>query len=191
MTSMGAALVLSCGMAAATIGTQQPKAEGPRVNAEALVLQDFKQRIDKYMELHKRLEKDGPRLKRVDDPAKIQASQEALATAIRSARADAKQGDILTPEIADRLRRLISPEVAGVKGIETKEAIKEDAPAAVVLKVNGPYPADAPLPTVPPNLLANLPQLPEDLEYRIIGRDLILRDVHANLIVDFARRIIR
>jgi hypothetical protein len=59
------------------------------------------------------------------------------------------------------------------------------------LKVNARYPADAPLPTVPPNLLANLPQLPEDLEYRIIGRDLILRDVHANLIVDFARRIIR
>jgi hypothetical protein len=58
-----------------------------------------------------------------------------------------------------------------------------------VLKVNTPYTADA-LPTVPPNVLANLPQLPEDLEYRILGRDLILRDVHANLIVDFVPRII-
>jgi hypothetical protein len=53
------------------------------------------------------------------------------------------------------------------------------------LKVNSRYPATAPLPTVPPNLLVRLPQLPEELEYRIVNRDLILRDVNANLIVDF------
>lgn len=189
MQGIGAVLVLSCGMATAIVGIQQPKPDGPKVNADALVLQDFKQRIDKYMELHKRLEKDTPPLKKVDDPAKIQASQQALAAAIRSERAGAKQGDIFTPEIAERLRRLIHPEVTGAKGAKTKEAIKEDAPPAVVLKVNTPYTADA-LPTVPPNVLANLPQLPEDLEYRILGRDLILRDVHANLIVDFVPRII-
>jgi hypothetical protein len=189
MQGIGAVLVLSCGMATAIVGIQQPKPDGPKVNADALVLQDFKHCIDKYMELHKRLEKDTPPLKKVDDPAKIQASQQALATAIRSERAGAKQGDIFTPEIAERLRRLIHPEVTGAKGAKTKEAMKEDAPPAIVLKVNTPYTADA-LPTVPPNVLANLPQLPEDLEYRILGRDLILRDVHANLIVDFVPRII-
>jgi len=191
MTNIGAALVLGCGLATSLLGMQQPKPDGPKVNAEALVLQDFKTRVDRYMELHKRLEKRTPPLKKVDDPAKIQASQEALATAIRSERADAKPGDIFTPEISERLRQLIYPEVTGAKGTETKESIKEDTPTGVVLKVNGTYPSGAPLPTVPPNLLANLPQLPEDLEYRILGRDLILRDVHANLIVDFTRRIIR
>lgn len=190
MHGIGAVLVLSCGMATATVGIQQPKPDGPKVNAEALVLQDFKQRIDKYMELHKNLEKRTPPLKRVDEPEKIQASQEALAAAIRSERAAAKQGDIFTPEIAERLRQLIYPEVTGAKGVRTKEAINEDAPPAVVLKVNALYTADA-LPTVPANVLANLPRLPEDLEYRIIGNDLILRDVHANLIVDFIRRVIR
>ena len=190
MQGVGAVLVLICGMATATVGIQQPKADSPKVNANALVLQDFKKRIDQYMELHKRLEKSTPPLKKVDEPAKIQASQEALATAIRSERAGAKPGDIFTPEIAERLRQLIYPEVAGTKGAETKEAIKEDAPPAIALKVNAPYPADA-LPTVPPNVLANLPQLPQDLEYRIVGHDLILRDVHANLIIDFTRRVIR
>jgi hypothetical protein len=34
-------------------------------------------------------------------------------------------------------------------------------------------------------LLDVLPRLPEELEYRFVGRDLILRDVKANLIVDF------
>ncbi len=60
------------------------------------------------------------------------------------------------------------PELKGQKGVATKEVLKEDAPPPMALKVNVRYPENAPLPTVPPNLLANLPQLPEDLEYRII-----------------------
>jgi hypothetical protein len=190
MTITGIALLLSCGLLAAQSGTAQPKPD-PKVNPEAQVLADFKQRIDQYMDLHKRLEKKGPPLKKTDDPAKIKASEDALAEALRRERATAKQGDIFTPAIADRLRKLMYPEVVGEKGAETKKTIKEDAPAAVTLKVNARYPDAAPLPTVPPNLLANLPQLPEDLEYRIINRDLILRDVHANLIVDFIPRAIR
>jgi len=189
MTNVGIALLLSCAIAAQS-GTTQPK-PGAKVNPEALVLADFKQRIDKYMEMHKRLEKEVPPLKKTEDPATIKASEEALAAAIRRDRAGAKQGDIFTPQIADRLRRLMYPETTGEKGAETKKTIKEDAPAAVTLKVNASYPDKAPLPTVPPNLLANLPQLPEDLEYRIINRDLILRDVHANLIVDYIPRAIR
>ena len=38
--------------------------------------------------------------------------------------------------------------------------------------------------TVPPNILAALPKLPEDLEYRFVNKHMILLDVHANLIVD-------
>ena len=191
MDGFGTILVFSCGMTAAILGIQQPKAEGPKVNREALVLQDFQHRIDQYMDLHKRLEKQSPPLKEADDPARIKASQEALAKAIRSARADAKPGDIFSPEIAERLRALIHPQVAGAKGAQTKEAIKEDAPPPIALKVNASYPEQAPLPSVPPNVLANLPQLPKDLEFRIVGNDLILRDVHANLIVDFMRHALR
>jgi hypothetical protein len=190
MTTFAVGLLLSCGISAAMVSTQQPS-DGVKVNPDAQVLQDFKKRIDAYMELHNRLEKRTPRLKETDDPAKIKASQDALAAAIRSERAAAKQGDIFTPEIAERLRRLMHPEVTGNKGAETKKTIKEDAPPAVAVKVNAKYPEDAPLPTVPPNLLASLPQLPEDLEYRVIGNNLILRDVHANVIVDFLPRAMR
>jgi hypothetical protein len=69
--------------------------------------------------------------------------------------------------------------------------MKEDAPAKVPLKVNATYPEGKPLPTVPPNILENLPQLPEDLEYRIIDKHLILRDVDANLIIDYIPNAIR
>ena len=161
------------------------------VNADAQVLQVFKSRIDAYMELHNRLEKKGPKLEETNDPAKIKASQDALAAQIRTARKDAKPGDIFTPEIRELVRRLMSPETKGADGAKTKQAIKEDAPTAVPLKVNAVYPESQPLPTVPPNVLASLPKLPEDLEYRIVGRNLILRDVHANLIVDFIPNAIR
>lgn len=161
-----------------------------KVNPDAQLQQDFKKRVEQYVELHKRLEKDAP-LKKKEEQAKIAASQAALAKSIRAARATAKQGDIFTPEIAKLFRRLMYPEVKGPEGAATKKVLKEDAPPAIPLKVNVEYPEKAALPTVPPNLLLNLPQLPEELEYRIVGKTLILRDVHANIIVDFIPQAIQ
>jgi hypothetical protein len=37
---------------------------------------------------------------------------------------------------------------------------------------------------VPPNILAVLPRLPDDIPYRFFGRHLILLDTRANLILD-------
>jgi hypothetical protein len=79
-------------------------------------------------------------------------------------------------------KRLLRPEA---KQPQTKEAMKEDKPVVVSFKVNGPYPDKQPVATVPPNVLAALPQLPKDIEYRFIDKHLILRDSRANLIVDY------
>lgn len=158
---------------------------GPAVNPRAAVLADFQQRIDDYVALHDKVEKGPAEQKETKDPADIRRAQTLLAERIRAARKDAKPGDIFTPEIRTEFRRLMYPELKGQTGRDTKAIIKEDAPAKVRLKVNASYPEGQPLPTVPANLLGNLPRLPEDLEYRIVGKDLILRDVDANLIVDF------
>ena len=165
----------------------------PKTNPDAELLVDFKKRIDDYMALHNKLEKQAPPLKETKDPAKIKASQETLAMKIREARKDARQGDIFTPEIRQLLRRLMYPEVKGREGRETKAAITEESHElkAVPLKVNARYPDDAPLMTVPPNILAALPKLPEDLEYRFVSRTMILLDTHANLIVDFVPNAIQ
>ena len=53
------------------------------------------------------------------------------------------------------------------------------------LRVNDTYPDTLPATTVPPALLLTLPQLPKEVAYRIVGRELVLQDVEANLIVDF------
>ena len=162
-----------------------------QTNPDAKVLADFKSRVDKYMELHNRMKREAPPLKETKNPAEIQASQKALAGKLQAARKDARQGEIFTPDSARLFRRLMYPELKGPNAEETKESLKEDAPKGVPMKVNAEYPESAPLPTVPPNLLAALPKLPEDLEYRIVGHHLILRDVHANLIVDYIPNAIR
>ena len=56
--------------------------------------------------------------------------------------------------------------------------------------INTIYPTTLPLATFPPALLRKLPDLPPELEYRIVGRSLILRDVKANLIVDILRDVV-
>lgn len=123
-----------------------------------------------------------PPLKKTDDPAEIRVAQTALAQRIRVARSGAKPGDIFNPEIAAYFRRLLRPEI---KQPETKAAIKDDNPATVPLKVNEPYPEKAPLSIVPPNVLETLPKLPENIEYRFVGKHMILRDVRADLIIDY------
>lgn len=175
------------------ISTQtREKAAADNANPDALVLADFQKRIDAYMEVQRKAAKDSPPLKETNDPAKIKTAQEALGERIRALRTDAKPGDILTPEIRNKFRRLMYPEVQGTAGRETKEKLKEDVherdegtPKKVPLKVNATYPEGNPLPTTPPNLLLNLPKLPKELEYRIIDKNLILRDAQANIIVDY------
>lgn len=167
---------------------RKPAAAEQTVNPDAALLKDFKDRIDAYMKLHDRQETGAAQPKETNDPGKIKATQDALAGRIRAARANAKHGDVFTPEIRQLFRRLMYPEMKGPDGAETKKAIKEEGPPpppSKTLKVNARFPEGEPLPTVPPNLLVRLPQLPKELEYRILGKDLILRDVNANLIVDY------
>lgn len=178
-------VALACSVLACATDAQQPTREGEKTNADALVLKEFNDRVAAYVKLRNKLKADVPPLKETKEPAQIKASQDGLAMKIREARQNARPGDIFTPEIRAKFRELMYPELKGAEGRTTKAAIKEDAPGNVKFKVNATYPEQEALPTMPPNLLASLPRLPEDLEFRIIGKHLILRDVHANIIVDY------
>lgn len=160
-------------------------------NPDALLLADFKKRVDEYLKIHDKAAKDTPAVKETHDPAEIKRAQDTLGARIRELRADAKPGDILTPDIAAHLRKLLAPQLKHEDGKDAKEILKDDAPAAVPFKVNAKYPASAPLPTVPTTLLTSLPTLPKQVEYRIIGKHLILRDVDADIILDYALNVIR
>jgi hypothetical protein len=177
-------------LASASVAAQAPKPD-QNVNPTAATLQDFKARVDQYVSIRKKVKGDTPPLKQTSDPAEIRVATEGIATAIRTARADAKQGDIFTPEIQMMFRHLLSPELKGEDGQQAKKVLKDDAPTGVPLKVNGKYPDGKSFPSVPSNLLRNLPKLPPEVEYRIIGKNLILRDTAADLIVDFMLNAIK
>jgi hypothetical protein len=159
--------------------------------AEAAFQVDFKNRIDHYLEMRREAKKGAPAFKETKEPAQIKAAESALAARIQTLRSTAQPGDIFTAEIQKTFRRLLAPELKGEEGQDTKEILKDDAPKSVPLKVNAKYPEGAPLPTVPSNLLLSLPALPEQLDYRIVGKHLILRDTEADIIVDFIPNAIK
>ena len=169
-------LVLTLGLPHAYAAQQSP------TNSDAQVLQDFKARVDKYVELRKKADDNAPPMKKTDDAAELRTAQQGLAERIGAARTPAKHGDIFTPEIAATFKKLLRPEA---KEAGAKASIKDDNPGDFPFKVNGPYPSKEPLSTVPPNVLASLPPLPKDIEYRFVSKHLILRDARANLIIDY------
>lgn len=163
------------------------QSQEPQVNQQALALKVFSERVDTYVTLHRRLEDELSPLKPSPEPAEVQAHRQALAAAIRKARVNAKPGEIFTPTVAPLFRQVIRQDLQKREKSDAYAALVE-VPRTVILRVNGDYPEGAPLATVPPLLLNNLQRLPEELEYRFLGRALILRDLHANLIVDYIEK---
>lgn len=91
-----------------------------------------------------------------------------------------------------RFRALTNPELRGTAGRNNRGIIWDEGPGAgaFTLQVNGTYPENQPLSTVPAAILESLPRLPDGIEYRFVGRHLILRDARANVIIDFIPNVI-
>jgi hypothetical protein len=164
------------------------------VNPRAEIFKQFEDRVKKYVELQKELDKKLPHLPKKTDARTIAAHRDALAKSIQQARADAHPGDIFIPEVQPLIKQIIQANLKGPTGKAQRTTIlkenpkKDGAPAPdIQLKVNAPYPGKEPLSTVPPPLLLNLPQLPEGVTYRFVGRDLILLDSKSALIIDYMK----
>ena len=161
-------------------------------NEEARDFRTFTDRVQAYVKLQKNLEASLPTLKPTKDPAQIIEHQHALASKIAEARRDARQGDIFTHEVTERFRKIIRKSFQGPEGRLARKTIQQDTPFKVpVLRVNDVFPDDIPLTTTPPTLMLKLPELPPELAYRFVGRDLALKDTKAGLIVDLIPRAIR
>ncbi len=196
MTRLVCCVVVAIGIAACTAGAEQkdqlqqkdqmPK--GRNVNPDAGVAADFKQRVDAYVKVRAGAETASPDLNQTKKAQEIVTAEKSIGQRIRAARVSAKPGDIFTPATQALFKRMLRPPLAkGTDAADNKAIIKDDAPQAgeVPFKVNGEYPKDAPLSTVPPDVLASLPPLPEDIQYRFVGSHLILYDAKANLIIDY------
>jgi len=162
--------------AAAPVPQQAP------VNARAQAMVDFKKRMDAYLELRRAITQKIPEVKETGNPAKIHEREVALGKALAMARPNAKAGDIFGA-LSTYLLKSVEDDWNSRSPADQKAMLSE-LPKGLILTVNQPYPPSLPLATAPSKLLAQLPMLPEELEYRLLNRRLLLRDRDANLVVD-------
>jgi hypothetical protein len=168
----------------------QDTASDKEQKEDAAGFKEFTSHVQEYVKLHKAVEAKLPVLKPTDLPEMITAHQQALARKIREARPRAKPGDIFSKEAREAFRHTIRSAFQGAHASNARATIQQGAPLKEThLDVNGMYPDRVPYTTVPPTLLQKFPKLPDEVAYRIVGRDLVLIDVRANLVVDVISEI--
>ena len=145
----------------------------------------FEGRVKEYAKLRDQLAGKLPKLPKKSKPAQIKAHKTAFEELVRSARADAKPGDLFTTEIADYIRLTIKNEFKGRERRELREEVLESETAGVPLRINYPYPETQELMQIPPTLLLKLPQLPKQVRYRFVKRHMLLVDRENGLIIDY------
>lgn len=147
----------------------------------------FQRAAEDYALLHRQLERRLGPIEVTANTETLRRAIDTMAAAIRAARPDARQGDLFVPAVQDVIRERIA------RSLRSHDMTPADVRAAgmaeradrgpVTLQVNGAFPwaAGAAMFTC---ILEALPTLPPELQYRIVGNDLVLIDVHASLIVD-------
>ena len=178
-TLVGIWLALACILlGAARLFAQMPE------DVRAIV--SFQRAADEYAFLHRRIERQQPPIEIGADAATLDHAIESMAAALRAARADAREGDLFAPAVRAAFRAKIGAALnrSGLSLADLEPAMAETD--SIALRVHGAMPWKAAA-GVPPAILAALPALPPELQYRFVGGDLVLIDVHASLIVDILR----
>lgn len=116
----------------------------------------------------------------------VRRREQTMAVALRTTvRPHARQGDIFDPMAAAYIRKGIAALYASPRHDllvdELQEQTEGEPAARGAVKIG----VDGKSPKAPPLLIEVLPPLPDQLEYDIRGRALILRDVDANVVVDY------
>lgn len=154
--------------------------------ADKQIADTFEKRVKQYSKLREALEEQMPKLSTEAKPEEIQIHKKQFQDRVRAARAGAKHGEVFIPEAQALIRRIIKDEFKGRERAEFRDTVLKEADTkGVALRVNYPYPETGELLEMPPTLLLRLPQLPKQVRYRFVGRNLLLVDRENGLIVDY------
>lgn len=184
----GLVAAVACLALASAAGAQIPANPDPAKPDFSIVVQgtfdaettaEFIRRLQDYDALRARLEVGLPPLVVTTDADEIESFEHSLAERLRHARGK-RRGQLFTPPMEGQLKLMLVTRADAA----TIAAMMEDGPGEFDVDVNDTYAKKHSLATMPPNLLLVLPDLPKDLEYRFVGRHLILRDARANMIID-------
>ncbi len=176
------AMLISCLTSAQASGIRQ---QGTASVDEAAAMTEFEAAIAQYMALRQRLRDEitGP-VPNSTATALNQAS-DSLAAAIQRARRGAREGDMFLVPVSIVVKRRVDAVVRRDNLGPVLAKIDDEPPSVKTPSIHLRFPAASQMATMPPSLLAALPQLPKELEYRIVGNYLVLRDVDAALILDY------
>jgi hypothetical protein len=170
--------------------SQAPEESTPP-GGDGSALSGFRQRVDEYAGLRRKLEGAIPALPTQTTEEAVRAHTRALAQSIAAARAKAQEGDLFIAGIRPVIERVCNDVFTGPDGDAVIAEIREESDELTFrAKVNDGYPDEAPLAWMPSGLLSRLPPLPEALRYRFLGNDLILLDEDARVIVDVLRDVL-
>jgi hypothetical protein len=148
----------------------------------------FLERIKAYVAWRNKVEATVPKLTETSDPNKIAARERAFGEALIKARGNAQQGEYFIKEYVPVMQAIIKADF-GKRTAAERKALVVELPKGMAFGINQIYPTTIPLATFPANLLKALPDLPPELEYRIVYRHLILREVGGNYVVDMVPNI--
>jgi hypothetical protein len=157
----------------------------PVSSAEKKTIADFKNRLKTYMQLRSRLKAKLPKLSKDSTPEQIESFRKSFEGQMRTARAGVKSGDIFRAGVAAYIRKTLRTEFQGKDRAELRNIVFEADTQGVPLRVNYPYPETKEFTEMPATLLAKLPQLPKEVRYRFVGRNMLLVDRDNNLIIDY------
>ena len=108
-----------------------------------------------------------------------------LAERVKGDRRGAKRGDVLTPELTSFLLKSFRGIRQSKDGAKTLALIQESNPGDLRLEINGTYPKDAAMATMPPAVLRSFPELPEGIEYRFVGCRLVVMARDSRVVIDY------
>jgi 3',5'-cyclic AMP phosphodiesterase CpdA len=115
----------------------------------------------------------------------VRTRQNTLADALRTQlRTNAKQGDLFQTPTATAIKRQFTTAFGGAqRDLLLDELAEQNSTPANTRTpiINQRLEA----PRVPPRVMEILPPLPKQLEYDFVGRTLVLRDVDADVVVDY------
>ena len=155
----------------------------------------FRQVLQAYIDQTQPFRKDAAKAQE-STPGKADAKTSASATALRTrqndladalrtkVRANAAQGQLFTPAIGTAIKHQIAAAFdSPQKGLLLDEMAEQLTTPAKSQSPKINQKLDAP--RVPPRLMALLPPLPKQLEYDFTDATLVLRDIDADVVVDY------
>lgn len=159
--------------------------------AEQETVKEFEKRANDYAAFHQKLEESIPALSDKATPEEMVKHQQVMAAMIQKERKNATPGEFFTPDTIALLKRILGGALSGADDKAAKASVMDENPGTLPnVGVNDKYPDGIPVTSMPPELIDQLPKLPEKMEFRFLGKRLVLVDSCASLVVDITPNLL-